>query len=214
MKKILIVFGTRPEAIKMAPLYLEFKNSALFETYLCVTSQHKEMLKQVLDTFDITPDFDIDVMKKNQDLFDITSKILIRMKKIINDVSPDIVMVHGDTSTTFAASLACFYLGIKVGHVEAGLRTYDLNAPFPEEFNRQITGKISTYHFAPTKSSYENLINEGVSKDKIWITGNTVIDALYEIRKKIKSDINLRENVLTEIQSQIDLSLIDKKTRY
>lgn len=177
-KKIMVVFGTRPEAIKMCPLIKELKNRDGFDTYVCVTGQHKEMLYQVLKDFDVTPDYDLSIMKENQTLFDVTIRVLNRMKTILNEVHPDIVLVHGDTSTTFAASLSCFYLGIPIGHVEAGLRTYNIQSPYPEEFNRQAVGIVADYHFAPTERAKENLIKEGKKESSIYVTGNTAIDAL------------------------------------
>lgn len=176
MKKIMLVFGTRPEAIKMCPLALELSKRKNLETIVCVTGQHREMLDSVLNTFNITPKYDLKLMKSNQTLFDITSGILTGLKPILEDEKPDTVLVHGDTTTTFATSLACFYLGIKVGHVEAGLRTHNIYSPFPEEFNRQATGIISQYNFCPTSISADNLKAEG--RDNIYITGNTAIDAL------------------------------------
>lgn len=178
MKKIMLVFGTRPEAIKMCPLVNELKSRKNINTVVCVTGQHREMLDQVLETFNIVPEYDLFIMKDKQTLFDITTNILNRIKKVLEEVKPDVVLVHGDTSTTFVTALACFYLQIPVGHVEAGLRTYDIYSPFPEEFNRQAVGIISQFNFAPTEKSKENLIKEGRGLSKIWVTGNTVIDAL------------------------------------
>jgi len=172
------VFGTRPEAIKMCPLVKELKKRDGVETIVCVTGQHRQMLDQVLKTFDIIPDYDLSVMKDKQTLFDITSNILNKIKEVLEVVKPDVVLVHGDTSTTFVTALACFYLQIPVGHVEAGLRTYNIYSPYPEEFNRQAVGIISQYNFAPTKMAADNLINEGKNSDSIYITGNTVIDAM------------------------------------
>lgn len=177
-KKVLLVFGTRPEAIKMCPLVKELKNRDGIETIVCVTGQHRQMLDQVLKTFDIIPDYDLSVMKDKQTLFDITSNILNKIKEVLEEVNPDVVLVHGDTSTTFVTALACFYLQIPVGHVEAGLRTYNIYSPYPEEFNRQAVGIISQYNFAPTKLAANNLISEGKNSDSIYITGNTVIDAM------------------------------------
>lgn len=192
MKKILLVFGTRPEAIKMAPLVKEFqKHPEDFETVVCVTGQHREMLDQVLHIFDIRPDYDLNIMKQGQDLYDVTARVLTGMRDVLKEVSPDIVLVHGDTTTSTAAALAAFYQQIPVGHVEAGLRTYNIYSPWPEEMNRQITGRIATYHFAPTQLSKSNLLKENVSEDKITVTGNTVIDALYWVVDKIKSDKKL-----------------------
>lgn len=178
MKKVMIVFGTRPEAIKMCPLVKELKTRKKLETIVCVTGQHREMLNQVLQAFDVVPEFDLSIMKNKQTLFDVTQNILSKMKDILEKVKPDIVLVHGDTSTTFVTSLAAFYLQIPVGHVEAGLRTYDIYSPFPEEFNRQATGIIAKYHFAPTDMSKENLLKEGKDKECIYVTGNTAIDSL------------------------------------
>jgi UDP-N-acetylglucosamine 2-epimerase (non-hydrolysing) len=177
--KILIVFGTRPEAIKMAPLVIEL--SKLFKVFVCVTAQHRDMLDQVLGLFNITPDYDLDIMKPGQDLFDVTSNVLLGMREVLVDSSPDLVLVHGDTTTTMAVSLAAFYLQIQLGHVEAGLRTYNVKSPFPEEINRQITSRVVDYHFAPTKQAMSNLLAEDVSEKQIIVTGNTVIDALLSI---------------------------------
>lgn len=178
MKKIMLVFGTRPEAIKMCPLVNELKTRPNLETVVCVTGQHRQMLDQVLEAFHVQPDYDLSVMKQNQTLFDITANILMGIKSVLEEVHPDIVLVHGDTSTTFVTALACFYLQIPVGHVEAGLRTYNLASPFPEEFNRQAVSIISKYNFAPTQQAKDNLLKEGKSADTIHVTGNTAIDAL------------------------------------
>lgn len=178
MKKIMLVFGTRPEGIKMCPLVNELKKRQSIETVVCVTGQHREMLKQVLDTFNVVPDYDLDIMKNKQTLFDVTTNILSKIKNVLEEVNPDVVLVHGDTTTTFVTSLACFYLQIPVGHVEAGLRTYNIYSPFPEEFNRQAVGIISKYNFAPTEMSKNNLVNEGKKIENIYVTGNTAIDAL------------------------------------
>lgn len=178
MKKIMLVFGTRPEAIKMCPLVNELKKRKSLDVVVCVTGQHRTMLDQVLNVFHVTPDFDLSIMKERQTLFDITTNILNRIKTVLEEVKPDIVLVHGDTSTTFVTALACFYLRIPVGHVEAGLRTYNIDSPYPEEFNRQAVGIISRYHFAPTEQSKENLLREGKRADSIFVTGNTAIDAL------------------------------------
>lgn len=178
MKKIMLVFGTRPEAIKMCPLIKELQKRPFFKTIVCVTGQHRQMLDQVLNTFHITPDYDLSIMKETQTLFDISTNILNSIREILINESPDIVLVHGDTSTTFATALACFYLQIPVGHVEAGLRTYNLNSPYPEEFNRQAVSIISQFHFAPTKAAAQNLLDEKKPHEKIFITGNTAIDAL------------------------------------
>ena len=182
-KRILIVFGTRPEAIKMCPLVKELKTRKSITTLVCVTGQHRQMLDQVLDIFEVVPDYDLSIMKDKQTLFDITTSILDRIREILKKVQPDVVLVHGDTSTTFVTALACYYMQIPVGHVEAGLRTYNINSPYPEEFNRQAVGIISAYNFAPTKLAAENLLREGKAEDTIYITGNTVIDAMkYTVR--------------------------------
>lgn len=178
MKTVMLVFGTRPEAIKMCPLVNELKKRKSIKTVVCVTGQHRQMLDQVLETFDVIPDFDLSVMKDKQTLFDITTNILNRIKEVLEEVKPDTVLVHGDTSTTFVTALACFYLQIPVGHVEAGLRTYNIYSPYPEEFNRQAVSIISKYNFAPTEKSKNNLIKEGKDEKTIWVTGNTAIDAL------------------------------------
>lgn len=178
MKKIMLVFGTRPEAIKMCPLVNELKSHRELETVVCVTGQHREMLDAVLKAFSVTPDYDLSVMKSGQTLFDITTSILERIKAVLEEVSPDVVLVHGDTTTTFVTALACFYLQIPVGHVEAGLRTYNIYSPYPEEFNRQAVGIISKYNFAPTELARENLLKEGKDASSIYVTGNTAIDAL------------------------------------
>lgn len=196
MKKILLVFGTRPEAIKMAPLVKELeKHTTEFDIKVCVTGQHREMLDQVLSIFDIEPDYDLNIMKQGQDLYDITSRVLIGMRDVLVECKPDIVLVHGDTTTSTAAALAAFYQQILVGHVEAGLRTYNIYSPWPEEMNRQLTRCIATYNFAPTSLSKENLLMENVSEDNIIITGNTVIDALYWVVNRIKTDVVLNENL-------------------
>lgn len=178
MKKVMLVFGTRPEAIKMCPLVNELKTRENIETIVCVTGQHRQMLDQVLQAFDVVPDYDLSIMKDKQTLFDITTNILNRIKDVLEAVKPDVVLVHGDTSTTFVTALACFYLQVPVGHVEAGLRTYNIYSPYPEEFNRQAVGIISQYNFAPTELSKQNLLNEGKQAESIYVTGNTAIDAL------------------------------------
>ena len=188
MKKVLLVFGTRPEAIKMAPLCSAFKQESDFETVVCVTAQHREMLDQVLTIFELVPDIDLNIMKQGQDLYDLTSRVLTSMRDVLAAERPDVVLVHGDTTTTFATSVAAFYAGIPVGHVEAGLRTYDLKAPFPEEFNRQASGLVTAFHFCPTERSRSNLLDEGKPAQGIFVTGNTVIDALHWILNKIDSD--------------------------
>ncbi|MGQ1541718.1 non-hydrolyzing UDP-N-acetylglucosamine 2-epimerase [Acinetobacter baumannii] len=189
MKRVLLVFGTRPEAIKMAPLVLKLQqNIQDFETKVCVTGQHRQMLDQVLDLFDLKPDFDLNLMKPGQTLSDVTSGVLKGLEQVFEQWTPDIILVHGDTATTFAASLAGYYHKIKIGHVEAGLRTGDLYSPWPEEANRQLTGVLANYHFAPTKSSCQNLINENVNPETIVVTGNTVIDALLKVKDKVEQD--------------------------
>lgn len=198
MKKIMLVFGTRPEAIKMAPLVKEFqKHPETFQTIVCVTGQHREMLDQVLHLFDIKPDYDLNIMKQGQDLYDVTSRVLLGMRDVLKEANPDIVLVHGDTTTSTASALAAFYQQIPVGHVEAGLRTHDIYSPWPEEMNRLITGRIATYHFSPTALSKQNLLDEGINEEAITVTGNTVIDALYMVVDKIKSDKQLGEELET-----------------
>lgn len=203
MKKIMLVFGTRPEAIKMAPLVKAFqaKNDE-FETIVCVTGQHREMLDQVLHLFDIKPDFDLNIMKQGQDLYDITSRVLLGMRDVFKVCKPDILFVHGDTTTSTAAALAGFYQQIPVAHVEAGLRTNDIYSPWPEEMNRQITGRIATYNLSPTQLSRQNLLKENVDENKITVTGNTVIDALHWVTAKIKSDKNLDDNLSLDLKSK------------
>ena len=178
MNKVMVVFGTRPEAIKMCPLVTELKKRKKLETLVCVTGQHREMLDQVLSAFEVVPDYDLSIMKAQQTLFDVTINILEKMKVILDQVKPNLVLVHGDTSTTFVTALACFYLQIPLGHVEAGLRTYDIYSPYPEEFNRQAVSIISNYNFVPTDRSKENLLKEGKNPETIYVTGNTAIDAL------------------------------------
>lgn len=201
MKKVMLVFGTRPEAIKMAPLVKEFqKYPEDFETIVCVTGQHREMLDQVLHLFEITPDFDLNIMKQGQDLYDVTAKVLTGMRDVFKSIRPNIVLVHGDTTTSTAAALAAFYQQIPVGHVEAGLRTHNIYSPWPEEMNRQITGRIAEYDFAPTPLSRQNLLQENVADDKITVTGNTVIDALYWVVDKIKNDKSLNDQLAEELK--------------
>ena len=198
MKKIMLVFGTRPEAIKMAPLVKEFqKHPETFQTIVCVTGQHREMLDQVLHLFGIKPDYDLNIMKQGQDLYDVTSRVLLGMRDVLKEANPDVVLVHGDTTTSTASALAAFYQQIPVGHVEAGLRTHDIYSPWPEEINRLITGRIATYHFSPTALSKQNLLDEGINEEAITVTGNTVIDALYMVVDKIKSDKQLGEELET-----------------
>lgn len=200
MKKIMLVFGTRPEAIKMAPLVKEFqKYQVEFQTIVCVTGQHREMLDQVLQIFEIKPNYDLNIMKQGQDLYDVTARVLTGMRDVLKEAQPDVVLVHGDTATSMASALAAFYQQIPVGHVEAGLRTHNIYSPWPEEMNRLIIGRIATYHFSPTLLSRQNLLNEGVKEGVITVTGNTVIDALYMVVDKIKNDKTLdaeMENVL------------------
>ncbi|WP_418535981.1 non-hydrolyzing UDP-N-acetylglucosamine 2-epimerase [Odoribacter laneus] len=196
MKKIMLVFGTRPEAIKMAPLVKEFqKYPDAFQTIVCVTGQHREMLDQVLKIFEIIPDYDLNIMKQGQDLYDVTARVLTGMRNVLKECQPEVVLVHGDTTTSTAAALAAFYQQIPVGHVEAGLRTHNIYSPWPEEMNRQLTGRIATYHFAPTPLSRQNLLQEDVADEKIHVTGNTVIDALYWVVKKIKENQSLRKEL-------------------
>ena len=201
-KKILLVFGTRPEAIKMAPLVKEFQKDTInFETKVCVTAQHREMLDQVLELFEIIPDYDLNLMKPGQDLYDITANVLLGMKDVLSDFKPDIVLVHGDTTTTSATSLSAFYQQIKIGHVEAGLRTGDLLSPWPEEANRQITGVLANYHFAPTVTSEQNLLKESKDSKNILVTGNTVIDALFLALDKIKNNKDLENQIIKQLSS-------------
>ena len=196
MKKVMLVFGTRPEAIKMAPLVKEFqKHPDTFHTIVCVTGQHREMLDQVLQIFDITPDYDLNIMKQGQDLYDVTARVLTGMRDVLKEAQPDVVLVHGDTTTSTAAALAAFYQQIPVAHVEAGLRTHNIYSPWPEEMNRQITGRIATYNFAPTPLSKSNLLREAVAEESIIVTGNTVIDALYWVVDKIKNDTTLNSEL-------------------
>ena len=200
MKTVLLVFGTRPEAIKMAPLVKKFQQYPNdFKTIVCVTGQHREMLDQVLQIFEIKPDYDLNIMKQGQDLYDVTARVLVGLRDVLKAVSPDVVLVHGDTTTSMAAALAAFYQQIPVGHVEAGLRTHNIYSPWPEEINRQLTGRIATYHFAPTPLSRKNLLNEGVEPAHIHVTGNTVIDALYWVVDRIKSDGALSQTLSEEL---------------
>jgi UDP-N-acetylglucosamine 2-epimerase (non-hydrolysing) len=202
MKKVLLVFGTRPEAIKMAPLVKELqRHPDLFQTLVCVTGQHREMLDQVLKIFSLVPDYDLNIMKQGQDLYDITSKVLLGMRDVLQQVRPDVVLVHGDTTTSTAAALAAFYQQIPVGHVEAGLRTNDIYSPWPEEMNRQLTSRIATYDFAPTPLSRENLLKEHVDERKITVTGNTVIDALYWVVDRIKTTPELNDSLIETLQN-------------
>ena len=208
MKKVMLVFGTRPEAIKMAPLVKAFQaEPENFETFVCVTGQHRQMLDQVLNLFEITPDFDLNIMKAGQDLYDVTARVLTGMRDVFEKVTPDVVLVHGDTTTSTAAALAAFYKQIPVGHVEAGLRTHNIYSPFPEEMNRQITGRIAAYNFAPTILSKKNLLAENVAENSIFVTGNTVIDALHWVTKKLKSS----ESMQTELTEFLKNSGYDVK---
>lgn len=201
MKTVMLVFGTRPEAIKMAPLVKAFQAASnSFRTLVCVTGQHREMLDQVLHIFDIQPDYDLNIMKQGQDLYDVTSRVLLGLREVLKEVRPDIVLVHGDTTTSTAAALAAFYAQIPVGHVEAGLRTHNIYSPWPEEMNRQLTGRIATWHFAPTPLSRQNLLAENVAEAQITVTGNTVIDALYWVVDKIKHDASLSQQLDAELQ--------------
>lgn len=202
MKTVMLVFGTRPEAIKMAPLVKAFeKHPQDFNTLVCVTGQHREMLDQVLHLFDIAPDYDLNIMKQGQDLYDVTARVLVGMRDVLKEAKPDVVLVHGDTTTSTAAALAAFYQQIPVGHVEAGLRTHDIYSPWPEEMNRQITGRIATYHFAPTPLAKENLLKENIPPQHITVTGNTVIDALYAVVEKIQQDQSLSGELTERLQA-------------
>ena len=202
IKKILIVFGTRPEAIKMVPLIKEFKKYNDFEVKICVSAQHRQMLDQVLNLFEIKPDYDLDIMRANQDLYDISSRVLLGMRDVMKDFCPNVVLVHGDTTTSFVGALAAFYQKIKIGHVEAGLRTNDLYSPFPEEANRQITGVLADFHFAPTQSAKQNLIKENKNPNSVIVTGNTVIDALFLMIDKIEKNVNLRDEITSILRSK------------
>jgi UDP-N-acetylglucosamine 2-epimerase (non-hydrolysing) len=201
-KRVMLVFGTRPEAIKVAPLVKAFqKHSDRFETLVCVTGQHREMLDQVLRLFEITPDYDLNIMKQGQDLYDVTARVLTGMRDVYQEAKPDVVFVHGDTTTSMAAALAAFYQQIPVAHIEAGLRTHNIYSPWPEEMNRQITSRIATYNLAPTPLSKENLLKEGVKEETITVTGNTVIDALHLVVEKIKNEPTLAEQLSTQLKS-------------
>jgi len=215
MKKVMLVFGTRPEAIKMAPLVKEFqKHPEKFQTIVCVTGQHREMLDQVLHLFDIVPDYDLNIMKQGQDLYDVTSRVLLGMRDVLIEVKPDVVLVHGDTTTSTASALAAFYQQIPVGHIEAGLRTHNIYSPWPEEMNRLITSRIATFNFAPTQLSKQNLLDEGVDGKKIIVTGNTVIDALYMVLDKIEKDQNMNFELQLELKrSGYDIKRLSGKKR-
>ena len=206
MKKILIVFGTRPEAIKMAPLVKEFKKDKInFETRVCVTAQHREMLDQVLEIFDIQPEYDLNIMKPGQDLYDITANVLVGIRDVLAEFKPEVVFVHGDTSTTFSTSLAAYYAKVQVGHIEAGLRTYDIYSPWPEEGNRQLTGILANYHFAPTVQSQENLLKEVKYKNNIFVSGNTFIDSLMYVVHRIDNKHELKQIIRAKISAQYPL---------
>jgi UDP-N-acetylglucosamine 2-epimerase (non-hydrolysing) len=212
MKKILLVFGTRPEAVKMAPLVKEFqKYPELFDTKVCVTGQHRQMLDQVLDVFDIKPDYDLNIMAPNQDLYDITSKVLLGLRGVLKDFNPDVVFVHGDTTTSMTATIAAFYQQIKVAHVEAGLRTYNLYSPWPEEMNRQLTDRLCDYCFAPTETSKNNLLQEKIAPDKIFITGNSVIDALLMAVDIIATKEGLKKSLISQLKEKGYIPKTDKK---
>lgn len=200
-KRILTVFGTRPEAIKMIPLAMKLQQSGKVDSAVCVTAQHREMLDQVLDLFELTPDYDLNIMKKGQDLFDITSRVLMGMRDVIREFKPDVVLVHGDTTTTFAVSLAAFFEQVKIGHVEAGLRTWDLKSPWPEEANRQLTDVLADYYFAPTQESANNLFKENRNKEDVYITGNTVIDALLTVVNKIDNSEELQATLSSRLNT-------------
>lgn len=210
-KTIMLVFGTRPEAIKMCPLVKRFQQeSETYNTVVCVTGQHREMLDQVLEIFDVRPDYDLNIMKQGQDLYDITSRVLTGMRNVLQQVKPNVVLVHGDTTTSTAAALAAFYQQIPVGHVEAGLRTYDVYSPWPEEMNRQLTGRLATYHFAPTPLSRDNLLKENVDENKIVVTGNTVIDALLMVVDRLKNEKALaEEQKATLLNAGYDIGRLD-----
>lgn len=215
MKKVMLVFGTRPEAIKMAPLVKVLKaDTENFETIVCVTGQHREMLDQALTLFEIVPDFDLNIMHAGQDLYDVTSRVLLGMRDILEQVKPDLVLVHGDTTTSTATALAAFYQQIAVGHVEAGLRTHNIYSPWPEEINRQLTGRIATYHFSPTLLNKQNLLSEGIKEDSIVVTGNTIIDALFSIINKIESSPAMKDQLYRKIlDSGYDLKRLDNQKR-
>lgn len=199
MKKVLVIFGTRPEAIKLYPITKALRKEKSINTKICITAQHRSMLDDVLKIFDISPDYDLDIMQESQDLFSISTNILIKLKPILKDFNPDLILVHGDTTTTFISALAGFYFKIKIAHIEAGLRTFDKYNPFPEEINRELTTKLATYHFAPTKLAYKNLIKDGVKKQNIRIVGNSVIDALKITLNKIKQDKKYKENIISSM---------------
>ncbi len=211
-RKVMLVFGTRPEAIKMAPVYHALRDSSDFETMVCVTAQHRQMLDQVLKAFEIQPDIDLDLMKPGQDLFDVTMSVLMCMRDVFRMHRPDVVLVHGDTTTTLATSIAAFYSGVPVGHVEAGLRTRNIYAPFPEEFNRQVTSKVTRWHFAPTPLSKQNLLAENVQDESITVTGNTVIDALFWVLERIEADLERRSVIVNFLNDQLPFNW--RETRF
>lgn len=202
-RKVLVVIGTRPEAIKMSPLISLLQQSSMIEVVLCTTSQHKDMVDRALDLFSITPDFDLKIMKENQDLYDITTNVMLGMKQLLKDVNPSLVLVHGDTTTAFSAALAAFYSSVLVGHIEAGLRTNDLSQPFPEEFNRQIISKIASIHFAPTENARQNLLVEKIKDSAIHVTGNTVIDALMKMLEKIERDFKFKDQIIKFLNERL-----------
>lgn len=214
-KKVMLVFGTRPEAIKMAPLVKEFqKHPEDVDTIVCVTGQHREMLDQVLDIFKVTPDYDLNIMKSGQDLYDITSRVILGMRDVLKEAQPDVVLVHGDTTTSMAAALAAFYQQIPVGHVEAGLRTRNIYSPWPEEMNRQMTGRLTTFNLSPTPLSRQNLLDEGVEEEKIIVTGNTVIDALHMVVDRIKNDASLSTSLAVRLKEQgYDVGRLEDENR-
>jgi len=211
MKKVMLVFGTRPEAIKMAPLCHAFLAEKELDIIICVTAQHREMLDQVMDIFDLTADIDLNLMKKGQDLFDISCSVMLKMRDVLSTHKPDIVLVHGDTTTSMATSMACFYSRVAVGHIEAGLRTHDINAPFPEEFNRRVVGSVSNIHFAPTALSKQNLIDEKINPSTILVTGNTVIDSLYWVLDKLRSNPSENERINMLIGKYLSFDWLNSK---
>jgi UDP-N-acetylglucosamine 2-epimerase (non-hydrolysing) len=212
-KKILLIFGTRPEAIKMAPLYHELKKETNeLQVFACVTAQHREMLDQVLNHFKITPDIDLNLMKSGQDLSSLTSSILLKLKGVFDEIKPDLILVHGDTTTSMSAALAAFYAGIKVGHVEAGLRTHNILSPFPEEFNRVVTSKIASIHFSPTEIAKKNLVKEGIAKDVVYVTGNTVIDALKWTSEQLEFEVERKLRVVKELSKAVSFEI--EKTKF
>lgn len=211
MTDVLIVFGTRPEAIKMAPIVHTLLNDNDIEVQICVTAQHREMLDQVLSMFAINPDYDFDIMRKGQDLFDVTSDVILKMRDLIDEVKPKLILVHGDTTTSMATAIAAFYKNIAIGHIEAGLRTHDITAPFPEEFNRRVTGLVTALHFSPTEKSRQNLMNEGVNEEKILVTGNSVIDSLYWVLNKIDTDTALKRQIDNEIDEMLEFDWREEK---